>query len=404
MRQRPGEGSAKMFTKAGCTKAAIIFVILLLLTGGILYYLMTRKPPQPVPEPPSSYEDQVRIGVTKRTVNLPFYALNSLLKGKGYEVVIVPFTDLSTAWERLGAGSLDIIVAPLDGVTLGVIRHRPGSIIFRVARSTGSDAIVARKEISSLADLSGKKVAVVPDSSGYLLFSILEDRVGKTVQDSDIVYADSQEQALAQLLEGRVDAAVLSDPHIQEALDKKFRIVASTASSPLIEDYCVVSRKMKETYPDRVRDVVKAWFEILEILQKNPGIGKQLISKNAGIEPAKVDQLMGRIRFSGLNENKELSEREVLKKMATFQKFWSLEGETNAQLPADFKNVLDFSFIKELNPEDIQSVYTDDTPSASPPPLPLTTAVPTPTPTKVVLPTVAPLSPSPSGTDGVPVE
>ena len=390
-----------MFTRAGCIKASIVIALLVLVGAAVCYFILSTKPPPPGPETPSAYENQVRIGITGSTSDLPFYALNSLIKGKGFEIVLVPIKDLSRGWELLAAGSLDIMAAPLDAVTLGMLRQKPGLMLFRVSRSAGCDALAGNKEIKDLEGLRGKRIAIIPGSTGYMLLTLLLDRTGRTVQDCQIVNVENQETALRRLQSGTVDAAVLADPFLQSALDKGFKIIASSDAAPVIEEYCVAGRKMKENYPDRIRDLVKAWFEILEIMEKNPGMGKRLISKDAGITPMQADQRLQRIQFSYLKENKELSDKEIIRKMQTYRKFWSLEGEPNAHLPIEFKDCLDLSFVRELNPEEIQSVFTDDMPPSPSPsgslPLPALSSTPKPPPLH------GPVLPSPH-TETIPAE
>jgi ABC-type nitrate/sulfonate/bicarbonate transport system substrate-binding protein len=390
-----------MFTRAGCIKATLVLLFIAAIAAGVVYFLAGRKPTPPPPEPPSSYENQVRIGMTGRTCSLPVYALNNLIKGRGYEVVLVPIKDVNEGAQRLAAGSLDVMSGPLDALTLALARHNPGVIAFKVASSNGADAIVAKKGINKIEDLPGKRIALVQGTTGYMLLTLFLDKAGKTSQQCDILYADSEAGVLKLLVDGRADAAVLGDPFLQEALDKKFRILASTKDTPLIDDYCVIGKHMKAVHPERVREIVKAWFELLEILQKNPGMGRRLISKNSGIDAEKVNTYMEHIKFSNLTENKELTDREVGRKIATFQKFWSLEGEANAHLSIDIKSSCDLTFVSDLNPDDIQSVFIDSIGEPSRTPVPIVSSTPSPvlaTPLPTVTPVEVPVpSPTASG-------
>jgi ABC-type nitrate/sulfonate/bicarbonate transport system substrate-binding protein len=392
-----------MFTRAGCVKAAIVLLLIVVIAAGVVYLIAAKKSAPPPPEPPSAYESQVRIGLTGKTCGLPACALNNLIKGRGYEVVLVPIRDENEGAQRLAAGSLDIICGPLDALTLALARHKPGFIVFKVAASNGADAIVARKGINRIEDLSGKKIALVQGSSDYMLLTIFLDKAGKTAQECDLIYADSAAGALKLLVDGRADAAVLYDPYLQEALDRKFKAVASTSGTSLIEDYCMVGKQIKAAHPERVREIVKAWFELLEILEKNPGMGRRLLVKNSGIDADKVNRYIERLKFSNLTENKELTDRELGRKIATFQKFWSLEGEPNAHLPIDIKSSCDLSFINDLNQDEIQSVLIDSIgePSRTPAPSPAASSTSSPV-SPPPLPTATPVEvtplPSPSST------
>lgn len=350
-----------MITRPGCLKAILVaFVTGTIITLVFIYSVSFRKQRVIKPEAPSRYINQVRVGVTDRTTNLIFRSLNDLIKGKGYEIVLINVDDYNESWERLAAGSLDIIAAPLPEITLGIARQKPGAIIFKMISSNGADAIIAKKTSGMFEALVGKRISVVGHSSGYMFFTLLLDRIGKTVQECKIEYADSQAKALELLENGYVDAAVLRDPYIDSAVSKGFKVIASTENMPLIEEYCVAGNFIKRNYPERVKDIVKAWFELIEIQKKNPGLGKRLISRNGEISPEKLSRLMKRIKFSTLSENKEISEKELYRKILRFQKFWSLDGETNAHLNIAPDTCVDLSFVKDLNQEDIESVIINN--------------------------------------------
>lgn len=348
-----------MFTKAGCIKTVVVIILFLVIATCLFYLIIFKKPVVEETPKPSIYENQVRVGITIRTLNLPFYALNDLIKGKSYELALVPFNDYDECWERLAAGSLDIVICPLDSIALGLARHKPGTIVFKVADSSVADAIVVKKNFLKPDDLVGKRIAVVPGSSGYMLLTLFLDKIGRTTQESDIILVIDQAQALEYLLSGRIDAAVLSDPYLQEALEKKCKVLNSSGAMPLIEEYCVVGNYFKKEHPDRIKDVVKAWFQVLEIIHKNPGLAKRLIGKNSRISPELLSEYLGRIKFSSLSENKSLRENEITNKIRKFQNFWSLVGEQNAHIPINFSESIDLSFITELEEGDIQSFVID---------------------------------------------
>lgn len=374
-----------MFTKSGCAKAFAVVILVLAVAAGLFYLFVMSRPPVDETPKPSIYENQLRVAIAERTVNLPLYALSAVIQGKSYSIELVPVKEYDECWERLAAGSLDLAIGSLDTIALGLARQRPGVIVFKVADGGGREAIVVKKNLLKPEDLVGRKIAVIPGSTGYMLLTLYLDSAGKTTQECDIIYATDEAQALQALLAGTVDAAVLGDPWLQEALGKKCKAMGPSGSASFIEDYCVVGNNLKSEHPDRVRDVVRAWFQILEIIEKNPGLAKRLIGKTSGISPDSLGRYLESIKFCGLSENKTLQETELVNKIKKFQNFWSLLGEPNAHRPIDFTRCLDLSYVNDLNEEEIQSFVIDDaspTPADTPPPLPtLTTSVTPPVPT-----------------------
>lgn len=349
-----------MFTRSGCLKAALIFVLIAItIVIFFLFYKNSANKREPKPEPPLSYINQVRIGVSERSVKYFVNSLNDLIKGNGYEISMVNLKETDESWEMLAAGSLDIVVATIPDLALGFARHRPGAVIFNAISSNGSDAVVAGKRITKLEDLAGKRISLVPHCSDYIFFTLLLDKIGKTTQECNIIFSPTQEKANALLERGIVDATVLSDPYLDKALVKGYKSIESTVSLPVIDECFVAGNTFRRNYPERVKDVLKAWFEMILILNKNPGVGKRLISRKNEINPEKLSRLISRMKFFTLEDNQGISEKELYRKILKFQKFWSIEGELNAHLNIS-PDVIDFSFVKDLSLDDINSVLIDN--------------------------------------------
>lgn len=398
-----------MFTRTGCMKAILLIVIIVGAIAATSYYLISKKPPRPTVEPPSPYENQVRVGLienTGRPASLPLYVINSLIMGKGYEVVFVRLQDTQLCWQRLASGDLDLIIAPLDDIALGMVRHSPGVIVFKAVTGSGGDAVVVSKSITRPSELAGRKVAVVPGTTSFIYLKKFLDKIDSVGRKCTIISVPTQAKALDALIQRRVDAAVLSDPCLEEALRKNFKDISLPDSVHTVEEYCVVGNGIRNNHPERVVDIVRAWFKLVDLLEKSPGRGKRLICESSGTDPEKLDAYFSRVHFVDLKENKEITDREILRKLEASQQDWSLEREKNAQLPVDFKNCIDLSIIGDkLSIDDIinepepsptvpSTASPSETPSGMPPELPIATpsmsvspsespgTVPTPSATK----------------------
>jgi len=389
-----------MFTRTGCMKAILVIVIIAGAIAATSYYLMLKKPPRQTVEPPSPYENQVRVGLlegTGRPSSLPLYVINNLIMGKGYEVVFVRLQDTQVSWQRLASGDLDLIIAPLDDIALGMVRHAPGVIVFKAATGSGGDAVVVSSSITRPNELAGKKVAVVPGTTSFIYLKKFLDKIDSVGRKCTVISVPTQAKALDALIKRRVDAAVLSDPCLEEALRKGFKDISLPDSIHIIEEYCMVGNGIRYNHPERVADIVKAWFKLVDLLEKSPGRGKRLICESSGTDPDKLDAYFDRIHFVGIRENKEITDREILKKLETSQQDWSLEGEKNAKLPVDFKNCIDLSIIGDkLSIDDIvnEPESSPAVPSTPPPPSETPSGVPpelpVPTPSMTVSPSKSP--------------
>ncbi|MFA5125039.1 MAG: ABC transporter substrate-binding protein [Patescibacteria group bacterium] len=136
--------------------------------------------------------------------------------------------------------------------------------------SNGGDGIVARKSIVSIADLKGKKVAVEQGSlSEKLLFYALEKNNLK-LQDVQRVSLPAAEAAQA-FIRGEVDAVVTYDPGLSEAVAAGGVKIFSTALAPgLIIDVGVMRQDFIDSEPEKVKAVLRAYFQALEYIKNNP--------------------------------------------------------------------------------------------------------------------------------------
>src|SRR5207248_702693 len=106
----------------------------------------------------------------------------------------------------------NVIIAQSNGLAMVVV----GESDF----SYGGDGIIATKNIKSIADLKGKRVACPEGlpSHFFLLHLLKQNNLGP--KDIELVPADDGGQAATMFASGRVDAAVTWDPWISQA-DKK---------------------------------------------------------------------------------------------------------------------------------------------------------------------------------------
>jgi len=137
-------------------------------------------------------------------------------------------------------------------------------VLFQADWSRGGDAIVARRGITKVSDLRGKKIAVAEyaPSQSFLLW--LLDAGGLTEKDVDLVYQASAIDAAEVFKSQRVDAAVVWSPDDIACIEAVpgSRILESTKSaSHIIADIFLAKRAYVENNRTKLRQLYEGWMK-----------------------------------------------------------------------------------------------------------------------------------------------
>ena len=172
--------------------------------------------------------------------------------------------------------------------------------------STTADAILARGDITSAADLKGKRVAYEQGATSDLLLHAALASAGLTIDDIEPVPMGASEAGTA-LIGNRVDVAVTYEPYITAALasDPTVQRVYDAAQNPgLISDVLVTSGKFAAEHPEVVRRAVAAWNEAADWYRANPEQGRAIISRAVGEDPQALDSAFDGVQYYGTAQNR----------------------------------------------------------------------------------------------------
>jgi outer membrane protein OmpA-like peptidoglycan-associated protein len=189
----------------------------------------------------------------------------------------------------------------------------PSSIIMVIDESSGGDALVARKDrLASLDDLKTKtdyKIAFTAGSpSEHLLKSVavhfdvppLRNRQGAW----RVAVKDSAE-ALKQLRERKVDAAVLWEPDVSRALSETgiHRILGTENTRRLIVDVLTVNRDFSRANPDAVKLLLSHYFRVLKHFRDNPEALAAEVKSATRMNDQQVAAMLKGVRWMTLADN-----------------------------------------------------------------------------------------------------
>ncbi|WP_213938257.1 aliphatic sulfonate ABC transporter substrate-binding protein [Pseudomonas sp. dw_612] len=206
---------------------------------------------------------QLRIGYQKSSVNMVLAREHQLLEQAlpGTQVQWIEFPGGPQLIEALNGGSLDIgnigdippIFAQAAGIDLQYIGVEPSD------GKTEAILVPKTSEVQSLADLKGKRVALLKGSSAHNFFLKSLVRAGLQLKDVNLVYL-SPADARAAFEQGKLDAWVIWDPYYSAALiDGSARLLSDGQGLDSGGSFYIASGAFARQHPHAIGPILKAF-------------------------------------------------------------------------------------------------------------------------------------------------
>ena len=226
---------------------------------------------------------------------------------RGIDVQLKSFSNPGDTLPALAAGKLDVGLTTLHNLALLAGAADADVVaIYLIDSSNGADAVVAKPEIASVAELKGHSVAAtIGEVNHMLLLSALESA---GLSESDIKLVDmSADDGGAAFIAGKVDAAVTWEPWVTKAVAAGGRVVYSSAKIPdTILDSVVVPRAALEKRGSMLHDLVGAIDEGVTFVREHPEQAAALIAKHLSVPPAEVAGMLAGDKIYDLADNRRL--------------------------------------------------------------------------------------------------
>lgn len=172
------------------------------------------------------------------------------LKELGTPVEFVLMEDTKPRYVALAAKRIDGLMTTIDTVVQRVKPDFQMAAILAMDDSKGGDGIVARKEIATIKDLKGKRVAFSEGSVSHFFLAFLLKQNGMSLKDIVVVNMTAGDAGAA-FVAGKVDAAVTWEPWLTKGKQAPHGkvLVDSSATPNLIVDVLVFPRTSSRPVP-----------------------------------------------------------------------------------------------------------------------------------------------------------
>lgn len=279
------------------------------------------------------------------------YAPMFIAQQKGYfeeagiDMDIQVIEDESTYAALITTGNIQFLATAQDPNIKMYANGAASRYVLAMDASCGADGLVTTADVATLDDLAGKTLALDKSASSYYFFlTALENGSSLTEDDINVIdMGDTTEAGLA-FMSGSVDAAIMWEPELSEALESvegAHAVVTSADYPETIMDSLVVNTAYAEAHPEIVEAVAEAWYKAVDFMNENPDEAYALMA--SGFEEVTAEDVAADkegLEFFGREENARLNddatERSIFAISQDMADFWMAKGECDTDDLTDF--------------------------------------------------------------------
>jgi len=209
--------------------------------------------------------------------------------------------------EAFAAGQLDGNCQTLNDTISFAADAVNGEVAILVNdNSAGNDKIIVTKDINTIEDLKGKKVAVEEGVVDDFLLSLALEEAGMKRDDVEIVPLETGAAAAA-FAAGQVDAVGAFPPFWLTALKREGskELISSKEFPGAIPDLLAVSQKLIDEKPDVAQGLVNTWFDIRDFMEQNPKKADEIMANRADVTVEELQLFKEGTKFFNIEENLE---------------------------------------------------------------------------------------------------
>jgi NitT/TauT family transport system substrate-binding protein len=231
-----------------------------------------------------------------------------IFKKNGVDVELILMEDPKERFPTMMADKIEMIASTVDTALLYLKKPTDFQYVVAIDDSSGGDGIVANKDITSIADLKGKKVAVNEGSVSQFYLNVLLAKAGLKEADLQTVNMTAGDAGSA-FVSKRVDAAVTWEPWLSKgkATDHGHLLVDSSTTPGLITDVIIAKTTWVNAHKKEVAAIVKSWNEAVAYYRANPDESIAIMAKGVGgwlKDPKDFKETLPGIKFYGGDDNK----------------------------------------------------------------------------------------------------
>lgn len=249
------------------------------------------------------HEPPLRIASSPWPGYEPLYLAKEIgyLQPERAKVFELPSSDITL--EAFRNGSADIATLTLDeamDLMQSGVRFR---ILMALDVSHGADAVMVKPSIKKLADLKGKRIAILNIPLGVYMLSRLLDAAGLARKDVTVIpSAETKHEEMYRL--GKADAFITFDPFKSALAARGARVLFDSSMIPNeVFDLMLVREDVYQSRREDVCHVARQWLRTQEYMRSSPDAAAASIARRLGVSPQEYLAMVQGIRTPSLEEN-----------------------------------------------------------------------------------------------------
>jgi NitT/TauT family transport system substrate-binding protein len=298
---RLGSGRARRQAGRVSRRVLLALLALVVVAAGVAVVVMSRG---------SLGTPVVKVNIVTWPGYGPIYAAQAkgFFKDEGVDVDCQIQEDTSARHAALVAGQIDLIGITLESVILANAQGIPMQVIGITDISDGADGILARKEIKSIKDLVGKRVAFPEGQPSHLFLLYHLDKAGLSATDVKPVLTDDAGKAGELFSAGQVDAAVTWEPWLSKASQSGLGhvLVNSKGVDDILIGIFAANRTRVPDTTDKLQRFLRGWYRGLAYVQANRREAIPIMAKGFKLPEQEFGDMLGGLRFIGLDDARRL--------------------------------------------------------------------------------------------------
>ncbi len=205
-------------------------------------------------------------------------------KEEGVDLELVTMEDVKVRFAALAGGKIDALATTVDTMPLYLKPDGPVyKYLFAVDDSKGGDGVVANKDIETIAELKGKKVAFTEGSVSQFYINVLLQEAGLSESDIEVINMTAGDAGSA-FVTGKVDAAVTWEPWLTRGKQSEHgHVLHDSSRKPgLITDVVLASEDVIKSRKEEIKAIYRAWVRAVEFAKANPDEANVIMAKGVG--------------------------------------------------------------------------------------------------------------------------
>lgn len=249
---------------------------------------------------PLAAHAEIKVGVSDWPGWVAWYVAEQkgYFKKHGADVKLVWFANYTDSIAALSSGQLDANSQTWSDTLGPLAKGLKLKAVLVNDNSAGNDALMVSPKIKGFADLKGKSVALEQYSISHFVLATALAKNGMKPADVKIVNLSAGDAAAA-FLSGRVDAAVVWNPWVNQIQQSgKGKALFTSKDMPgLVPDLLVAQEKAVTTKRKELVGMIKAWFEAEKFIREQPAEASKIMAKVVSMKPDEYAVFLPGTRF-----------------------------------------------------------------------------------------------------------